>query len=205
MTHGWKPECGFLNYGWEGYSEAILLYVLGLGSPTHPLTEESYPAWTVTYQWENLYGHDLLYAGPLFIHQFSHAWIDFRGIRDDFMRERAATTSRTAAARPTCSANTRCATRAASPATLAIAGASPRATARARRRDWSPGDTRRSTAMPRAACRTAPTTGRSAARRRSRRCRSRRRSSCRRCGAWQRVPDGRRRRMDPCERLQRDR
>jgi hypothetical protein len=88
VAHGWKPECGFLTYGWEGYSEALLLYVLGLGSPTHPLTEESYPAWTVTYQWENLYGRDFLYAGPLFIHQFSHAWIDFRGIRDRFMREK---------------------------------------------------------------------------------------------------------------------
>lgn len=88
VTHGWKPECGFLSYGWEGYSEAILLYVLGLGSPTHPLTEQSFPSWTVTYQWENLYGHDFLYAGPLFIHQFSHAWIDFRGIQDSFMREK---------------------------------------------------------------------------------------------------------------------
>ena len=88
VTHGWKPECGFLHYGWEGYSEAILLYVLGLGSPTHPLSEQSFRAWTLTYQWENLYGHDFLYAGPLFIHQFSHAWIDFRGIRDDFMREK---------------------------------------------------------------------------------------------------------------------
>ena len=88
VTHGWKPECGFLNYGWEGYSEAILLYVLGLGSPTHALTDQSFTAWTMTYQWENLYGHDFLYAGPLFIHQFSHAWIDFRGIRDAFMREK---------------------------------------------------------------------------------------------------------------------
>ena len=88
VMHGWKPESGFLNYGWEGYSEAILLYVLGLGSPTHPLTEEGFRAWTVTYQWENLYGHDFLYAGPLFIHQFSLAWIDFRGIQDDFMREK---------------------------------------------------------------------------------------------------------------------
>ena len=88
VVHGWKPECGFLNYGWEGYSEAILLYVLGLGSPTHPLTDESYLAWTATYQWENLYGRDFLYAGPLFIHQFSHAWLDFRGIRDRFMREK---------------------------------------------------------------------------------------------------------------------
>jgi len=88
LTHGWKPECGFLNYGWEGYSEAILLYALGLGSPTHALTDQSYSAWTVTYQWENLYGIDFLYAGPLFIHQFSHAWIDFRDIRDAFMREK---------------------------------------------------------------------------------------------------------------------
>ena len=88
VMHGWKPECGFLHYGWEGYSEAILLYVLGLGSPTHPLTEQSFVDWTVTYQWENLYGIDFLYAGPLFIHQFSHAWIDFRGIRDRFMREK---------------------------------------------------------------------------------------------------------------------
>ena len=88
VMHGWKPECGFLHYGWEGYSEAILLYVLGLGSPTHPLTEQSFIDWTVTYQWENLYGIDFLYAGPLFIHQFSHTWIDFRGIRDRFMREK---------------------------------------------------------------------------------------------------------------------
>lgn len=88
VVHGWKPGSGFLNYGWEGYSEALLLYALGLGSPTHALTESSFPAWTSTYQWENLYGIDFLYAGPLFIHQFSHAWIDFRGIRDRFMREK---------------------------------------------------------------------------------------------------------------------
>lgn len=85
---GWKPECGFLNYGWQGYNEALVLYALGLGSPTHPLSSDSFEAWTVTYQWENIYGHDFLYAGPLFIHQFSHAWIDFRGIRDRFMREK---------------------------------------------------------------------------------------------------------------------
>jgi hypothetical protein len=85
---GWKPECGFLNYGWQGYNEAIVLYALGLGSTTHPLTSASFEAWTVTYQWENLYGIDFLYAGPLFVHQFSHAWIDFRGIRDRFMREK---------------------------------------------------------------------------------------------------------------------
>jgi hypothetical protein len=88
VAQGWKPECGFLHYGWEGYSEATILYVLGLAAPSYPLPLESYTAWTSTYQWENLYGHDCLYAGPLFIHQFAHAWIDFRGIRDRFMREK---------------------------------------------------------------------------------------------------------------------
>ena len=88
IMQGWKPECGFLHYGWEGYNEAIVLYVLALGSPTHPIDDAGYDAWTATYQWENLYGHDFLYAGPLFVHQFSHAWLDFRGIRDRFMREK---------------------------------------------------------------------------------------------------------------------
>jgi hypothetical protein len=88
LRQGWKPECGFLHYGWEGYSEAIVLYALALGSPTHPISDRCYEAWTATYQWENLYGLELLYAGPLFVHQFSHAWIDFRGIQDRFMREK---------------------------------------------------------------------------------------------------------------------
>jgi hypothetical protein len=88
LRQGWKPECGFLHYGWEGYNEAIVLYVLALGSPTHPLEGHCYHAWTATYQWENVYGYDFLYGGPLFVHQFSHAWIDFRGIKDPFMREK---------------------------------------------------------------------------------------------------------------------
>lgn len=86
VTHGWKPESGFLEYRWEGYDEALLLYVLGLGSPTHPLPESSYAAWTSTYRWERVYGYEYLYAGPLFTHQLSHVWIDFRGIQDAFMR-----------------------------------------------------------------------------------------------------------------------
>ncbi|HVC93017.1 MAG TPA: glucoamylase family protein [Pirellulales bacterium] len=86
VTHGWKPESGFLRYRWQGYDEALLLYLLGLGSPTHPLSEESYAAWTSTYQWRKVYDHEFLYAGPLFVHQLSHLWIDFRGIQDDYMR-----------------------------------------------------------------------------------------------------------------------
>jgi hypothetical protein len=88
VRQGWKPKSGFLHYGWEGYSEAILLYALGLASPTHRLSDASYVAWTETYQWENIYGRDLLYAGPLFIHLYSHAWIDFVDLRDRFMREK---------------------------------------------------------------------------------------------------------------------
>ena len=86
VTHGWKPESGFLPYRWEGYDEALLLYILGLGSPTHALPESAYAAWASTYRWEHCYGFDYLYAGPLFTHQFSHMWIDFRGIQDAFMR-----------------------------------------------------------------------------------------------------------------------
>ena len=88
VSHGWKPERGFLRYRWQGYCEAMILYLLGLGSPTHPLPRESWARWTSTYDWRTLYGHQLLYAGPLFIHQFSHIWIDFRGIQDDYMRDR---------------------------------------------------------------------------------------------------------------------
>ncbi len=86
LTHGWRPESGFLPYRWEGYDEALILYVLALGSPTHPIPAESYTAWTASYTWKHIYGHELLYAGPLFIHQYSHLWIDFRGIRDAYMR-----------------------------------------------------------------------------------------------------------------------
>jgi hypothetical protein len=87
VAHGWRPESGFIPYRWEGYDEALLLYVLGLGSPTYPLPEESYAAWASTYQWKKIYDWELLYSGPLFTHQLSHVWIDFRGIQDAFMRE----------------------------------------------------------------------------------------------------------------------
>ena len=88
VTHGWKPESGFLSYRWEGYDEALLLYIQGLGSPTHPLPADSYTAWASTYRWEKSGGQEYLYAGPLFIHQLSHVWLDFRGIQDRFMREK---------------------------------------------------------------------------------------------------------------------
>jgi hypothetical protein len=87
ITNGWRPEGGFLPYRYEGYDEGLLLYVVGLGSPTYPLPPESYAAFCSTYQWKQLYGRELLYSAPLFTHQLSHLWIDFRGLRDAFMRD----------------------------------------------------------------------------------------------------------------------
>jgi hypothetical protein len=88
VTHGWKPERGFLTYRWRGYDEALVLYILGLGSPTYPLPENSYSAWASTYEWIKIFGYEYLYAGPLFTHQMSHIWIDFRSIQDAFMRSK---------------------------------------------------------------------------------------------------------------------
>lgn len=89
ISHGWTPESGFLLDRWDtDYSEALLLYVLALGSPTFPIEPAGYTEWTSTFQWKSIYGFDYLYAGPLFIHQMSHIWLDFRGIHDDFNRKR---------------------------------------------------------------------------------------------------------------------
>jgi hypothetical protein len=87
LSHGWKPESGFLPHYWTGYDEGLLLYILGLGSPTFPLPPESYAAYCSTYRWKTIYGRELLYSGPLFTHQLSHLWIDFRDLRDAFMRD----------------------------------------------------------------------------------------------------------------------
>ena len=87
---GWTPEAGFLPFDWRGYNEAMLLYVLGLGSPTHPLRADAWTAWSATYdgQFQTHFGISFLTFPPLFGHQYSHVWIDFRGIQDDFMRRR---------------------------------------------------------------------------------------------------------------------
>ncbi len=89
VSMGWWPESGFHETRWYGYTEALLLYVLGLASPTHPLPADSYDAWLETYEWQTHYGIECLYAPPLFIHQLSHLWIDFRDIQDAYMREKS--------------------------------------------------------------------------------------------------------------------
>src|SRR3984957_15023011 len=88
ITHGWMPESGFLPYRWDkGYSEALMLYALALGAPTFPIHPHGYHEWISTFEWKKVYGIEYLYAGPLFIHQMSHIWVDFRGIHDDFNRK----------------------------------------------------------------------------------------------------------------------
>ena len=86
VTMGWTPERGFLRHRWQGYNEALILYALAAGSPTHPIPPSAFEAYTRTYRWKTIYGHAHVYAGPLFIHQFSHLWIDFRDIPDAYMR-----------------------------------------------------------------------------------------------------------------------
>ena len=60
LTHGWRPESGFIPHRYRGYDEGLLLYILGLGSPTHPLPPESYRAYCATYEWKTIYDRELL-------------------------------------------------------------------------------------------------------------------------------------------------
>jgi hypothetical protein len=88
IGHGYTPENGHLPYDWRGYNEAMLLYVLALGSPTHPVDEQAWSAWTSGYRWGEFQGQSYLGFSPMFGHQYAHTWIDFRGIQDAFMREK---------------------------------------------------------------------------------------------------------------------
>ncbi|HEX7326603.1 MAG TPA: glucoamylase family protein [Rhodanobacteraceae bacterium] len=89
LSMGWTPGGKFIEENWEGYNEAMMLYILALGSPTHPLPPQAWNAWTSTYHltWGTFHGSKPHVGfGPLFGHEWSEAWIDFRGIQDAFMR-----------------------------------------------------------------------------------------------------------------------
>ena len=80
LSHGWKPETGFLKPRWDSYSEHTILNLLAIASPTHPIPPYSWHAWQrkrITYA-----GYTYMDGGPLFIHQYSHAWVDFRHRRE---------------------------------------------------------------------------------------------------------------------------
>jgi hypothetical protein len=81
LSHGWKPEGGFLGPMWDSYSEQTILYLLAIGSPKHPITPRSWWAWRR--EWVTYAGYSYMSgAPPLFIHQYSQAWVDYRGQRE---------------------------------------------------------------------------------------------------------------------------
>lgn len=88
IGHGWDPEAGHLPYDWRGFNETMILVMLALGSPTHPVDPAAWKAWTSGYRWGTFHGEPHLGFAPLFGHQYSHVWIDTRGIRDDALRDR---------------------------------------------------------------------------------------------------------------------
>jgi hypothetical protein len=85
---GWTPESGLINWWYHGYCEAMILYILAIGSPTHPIPETCWKNWTASYSWQNQYGQTYVVFPPLFGHQYTHCWVDFRGIQDAYMRNK---------------------------------------------------------------------------------------------------------------------
>jgi hypothetical protein len=83
LTHGWTPEVGFLSSRWDYYSELMMMYLLGMGSSAYPLKSETWNAWKrLTFEYDGM-----RYIGsfaPLFVHQYSQAWFDFRDKRDKY-------------------------------------------------------------------------------------------------------------------------
>ena len=139
LSHGYKPETGFLKPRWDTYSEDTILYMLAIGSPSHPITPRAWYAWKR--EWITYAGYKYLFgAPPLFIHQYSHAWVDYRNRREataphtDYF---ANSIKATRAHRAFCMSLAR-----KFPLIHRACGASPRPTAR--RATW-PGEARRAT------------------------------------------------------------
>ncbi len=91
LTMGWHPESGFLGSRWIGYNEAMALYILELGAATNPLPPIHWQSWTSGYTWRTNYGYCFVPFPPLFGHQYSHCWIDFRHLADTYMNAKATT------------------------------------------------------------------------------------------------------------------
>ncbi len=88
LSMGWHPERGFIEADWRGYNEAMILILLAMGSPTHPIPANSWELWCEPYEWMDFYGMEHVNFDPLFGHQYSHMYVDFRGIQDAYMREK---------------------------------------------------------------------------------------------------------------------
>jgi hypothetical protein len=88
ISHSWKPETGFNRSRWRGYDESAFLIMLALGSPTHPVRDGMWDYWLEPCIWARYYDQSFISFAPLFGHQYSQCWIDFRGVQDAYMRER---------------------------------------------------------------------------------------------------------------------
>jgi hypothetical protein len=88
LSMGWHPGQGFLESEWKGYNEAMVLIIMAMGSPTHPIPSSCWDVWTQNYNWANYKGQEHVNFGPLFGHQYSHMFIDFKGIQDNYMKDK---------------------------------------------------------------------------------------------------------------------
>jgi len=86
VAMGWLPESGFTKFGnWVGYNEGMMIYLLGMGTTTNPVPASGWNYWTSGYSWATYYGQSFVPFGPLFGHEYSHCWVDFRHIADSYM------------------------------------------------------------------------------------------------------------------------
>ena len=88
ISMGYHPETGFIKQGWAGYNEAMVLVIMAIGSPTHAVPPQCWQEWCKTYPWATFEGQEHVNFDPLFGHQYSHMYVDFRGIYDDYMSKK---------------------------------------------------------------------------------------------------------------------
>ncbi|HYW97312.1 MAG TPA: glucoamylase family protein [Bacteroidales bacterium] len=88
MSMGYHPGQGFLKAKWVGYNEAMVLVLMAMGSPTHPIGDSAWSTWCKPYVWADFYGYDMINFSPLFGHQYSQMYVDFRGIQDAYTRSK---------------------------------------------------------------------------------------------------------------------
>ncbi len=86
LTMGWTPESGFITNRWSGYNEAMILLIEGIGASSKPLPYQVWNNWMSSYSWQTLYGYSFITFPPLFGHQYTHCWIDFRNIADYYTK-----------------------------------------------------------------------------------------------------------------------
>ncbi len=86
LSMGYHPGRGFLKNEWIGYNEAMVLLVMAIGSPTHPIPADCWDRWCAPYKWATYQGQAHVNFEPLFGHQYSQMYIDFKGIQDPYMK-----------------------------------------------------------------------------------------------------------------------